>query len=149
MKRHPAEPSQLGSPCGLSRACDHNISHFLATVGEFEPLTFPEVIEALPAELQEPGDWQIVISNHPHVVLWDELSESAAQMLVRLFECRQLALQPCSPALYKLAYRRVDLPAISTLRAFPQDECWLTCTVGLGPTTGVCSEWIVGYTTKA
>jgi hypothetical protein len=145
MKRHPAAPLQLDLLRGRLSPSGDELSRVLATIGQIEPLTFPEMIEALPEELREPGDWRLVIANHPHVVLWDELSEPAVRMLVRLFESRQVVLQPCNPALYSVADRQIDLPAISSMRAMLPNACWLTCTIGLGPTTGLCSDWIVGY----
>jgi hypothetical protein len=148
MKRYQAAPPRLDSHrATVSRSGDIELSRFLTNVGQFEPLTFPELLELLPDKLQTRGKWRLVIARHRQVVLWDGLSETAARELARLFETGKLALQPCNSALYDLSSRRVDLPAVSSMPALPHEERWLTCTIGRGPAMGLCCDWTIGYGT--
>ena len=117
----------------------------LAIVRDEDPLTFPELVEALPRVWQVPGNVRLVLSAQPRVVLWDGLSEVAAAALARLFVSGQLALQPCNPGIYKFAARRLVLPAVHVIPVVPRHDCWLTCTIGIGPVPCLNSEWKIGY----
>jgi hypothetical protein len=122
-----------------------DLAGFFAIVRERDPLTFPEVIEALPNPLREAGDWRLVMADQPRVVLWDGLSESAAVLLTRLFDLQRLSLQPCHPALYELAERQLDLAPVSSLPGVARHECWLTCTISRGPIPCLNSTQRIGY----
>ena len=121
------------------------LADLLATVRERDPLTFPETIAVLPPGLQDPGPWRLVLVDHPCTVLWDGLSESAAILLVRLFETQQLVLLACHPELYELAARRVELPAVTSIPAVPRQVCWLPCTISRGPLVGLNSTHKIGF----
>ena len=127
-------------------AGDLELLGLLAIVRDQDPLTFPELVEALPRAWRLPGDMRLILAAQPRVVLWDGLSETAAAALARLFESGQLALQPCNPAIYKFAARRLDLPAMHAVPIVTRHECWLTCTIGIGPVPCLNAEWKIGYT---
>jgi len=129
----------------MNREAGHDLAGFLAIVRDRDPLTFPEAIDALPIALQEPGVWRLVIASHPRVVLWDGLSESAAALLARLFETQELALQPCYRGIYNFSQRRVDLPVVSAIPEDLQRECWLPCTIGVGPVSSLNARCKIGY----
>lgn len=124
---------------------EFDVAEFLAIVREREPLTLPEILEALPPKFQTPGAWRLLVATHPRVVLWDGLSEATAGILCRLFETQQLALQPCHAMIYQFAERRLDLPAVHAIPVFQRSECWLPCTIGIGPVACLNSQWKIGY----
>jgi hypothetical protein len=43
--------------------------------------------------------------------------------------------------LYDFAERRVNLPSVHALPAVSRRECWLTCTIGIGPVECFNSQW--------
>lgn len=122
-----------------------DLAAFLAIVRERDPLTFPEILDALPPEFDTSGSWRLIVAAHPRVVLWDGLGERSAMLLGRLFETGQLALQPCAPALYQFAERRLDLPPVPAIPVFPRHDYWLTCTIGIGPVASFNEQWKIGY----
>ena len=136
--RLPTEAASVVKP-------EFDLAGFLAMVRDLDPLTFPETVELLPHRFRAPGEWRLVIADHPKVILWDGLCEPAAELLTRLFELQHLGLQPCHPALYQLAERRLELPAVGSLPVVARQQCWLTCTVSRGPTACLNSTQRIGY----
>ncbi|HVW01009.1 MAG TPA: hypothetical protein VHB77_11740 [Planctomycetaceae bacterium] len=123
-------------------------ARLLNVVREYEPLTIPEVLAALPDELKATGTWRLIIAERPQIVVWDSLLEVTAAMLTQLLSTQQLSLQICRPQLYDISGVKLALPAVESVLHAARNECWLPCTVGAGPTQGLNSDWKIAFRSR-
>jgi hypothetical protein len=143
LNRLQAVDSQTWNP-DIRTHADEAADSLLAHVREYDPLTFPEVVAALPPACRSPGRHALVLQGRPGVVLWAGLSSRGAELLCQLFNERDLWLQICTPALY----RRTQSPGsrFMTVTSIPVDlpeSCWIPCTIGTTGEVGLNSEWSI------
>jgi hypothetical protein len=143
LNRLPAVESQTWCP-GIRAFADEAADSLLAYVREYDPLTFPEVIAALPWGYRARGNFELVLRGCPRVIVWEDLSSQAAELLCRLFNEQRLLLQICTPALY----RRTMSPgsrstAVIAVPVDVHEPCWVPCTIGTTGGVGLNSEWSI------
>lgn len=134
----PTSNSYIGPPA------DEATDSLVAYVCDYDPLTFAEVIAALPPAYRLPGGFELVLQGRANVAVWMGLSSMAAELLCRLFNEQRLLLQICTPAVYR---RSKDLGArLTTVTSIPvdsQEPCWIPCTIGTAGEIGLNSEWSI------